>query len=196
MHASALVLERLAEIRCACFDKTGTLTTGIPTASSFHVAANADPRQVLELAHLLASGSNHSLSKAIVAYTGEHADITSGAEGSLVTTWVTYVPCFLWIFLGAPYIEYLRGNRDRVEQVICSIPSLRITHAEATYLSWIDARALAKFNVVEVLEQAGVGVYDGAQFGAPGFIRLNFACPRSVLNQALERLAGVLGRLK
>jgi chromate transporter len=32
--------------------------------------------------------------------------------GSLVTTWVTFVPCFLWIFLGAPYIERLRGNRQ------------------------------------------------------------------------------------
>jgi chromate transporter len=31
--------------------------------------------------------------------------------GSLVVTWVTYVPCFLWIFLGAPYIESLRGRR-------------------------------------------------------------------------------------
>ena len=29
----------------------------------------------------------------------------------LLTTWVTFVPCFLWIFLGAPYIEALRGNR-------------------------------------------------------------------------------------
>jgi chromate transporter len=31
--------------------------------------------------------------------------------GSLLTTWVTFVPCFLWIFLGAPYIEALRSNR-------------------------------------------------------------------------------------
>ncbi|MFL6200333.1 MAG: chromate efflux transporter [Thermoanaerobaculia bacterium] len=31
--------------------------------------------------------------------------------GSLVATWVTYVPCFLWIFLGAPYIEALRGRK-------------------------------------------------------------------------------------
>jgi chromate transporter len=31
--------------------------------------------------------------------------------GALVTTWVTFVPCFIWIFLGAPYIERLRGNR-------------------------------------------------------------------------------------
>jgi chromate transporter len=37
--------------------------------------------------------------------------LTAGILGSLVTVWVTFVPCFLWIFLGAPYIERLRGNR-------------------------------------------------------------------------------------
>jgi chromate transporter len=31
--------------------------------------------------------------------------------GALLTTWVTFVPCFLFIFLGAPYVERLRGNR-------------------------------------------------------------------------------------
>ena len=35
----------------------------------------------------------------------------AGSLGALITTWVTFVPCFLWIFLGAPYIEALRGNR-------------------------------------------------------------------------------------
>jgi chromate transporter len=35
----------------------------------------------------------------------------AGALGGLLTTWVTFVPCFLWIFLGAPFIEALRGNR-------------------------------------------------------------------------------------
>jgi chromate transporter len=34
----------------------------------------------------------------------------AGVLGAILTTWVTFVPCFLWIFLGAPYIEYLRGN--------------------------------------------------------------------------------------
>ena len=38
--------------------------------------------------------------------------ILAGVLGSLVTVWVTFVPCFLWIFLGAPYIEALRGNRS------------------------------------------------------------------------------------
>ena len=35
----------------------------------------------------------------------------AGILGSVLTTWVTYIPCFLWIFLGAPYIEHLRGNK-------------------------------------------------------------------------------------
>jgi len=37
--------------------------------------------------------------------------LTAGIFASVLVTWVTFVPCFLWIFLGAPYIERLRGNR-------------------------------------------------------------------------------------
>jgi chromate transporter len=36
----------------------------------------------------------------------------AGVIGAVVTVWVTFVPCFLWIFLGAPYVEALRGNRS------------------------------------------------------------------------------------
>ncbi len=36
--------------------------------------------------------------------------LLAGVLGGLLATWVTFVPCFLWIFLGAPYIEHLRGN--------------------------------------------------------------------------------------
>lgn len=38
------------------------------------------------------------------------APLTAGIAGALITTWVTFTPCFLWIFLGAPFIETLRGN--------------------------------------------------------------------------------------
>jgi chromate transporter len=37
--------------------------------------------------------------------------LVAGTLGGLLATWVTFAPCFLWIFLGAPYIEILRGNR-------------------------------------------------------------------------------------
>jgi chromate transporter len=41
---------------------------------------------------------------------GQLAPVMAGTLGALVTTWTTFVPCFLWIFLGAPHIEQLRGN--------------------------------------------------------------------------------------
>ena len=37
--------------------------------------------------------------------------LLAGTLGGLLTTWVTFAPCFLWIFAGAPWIEALRGNR-------------------------------------------------------------------------------------
>ena len=37
--------------------------------------------------------------------------LAAGLLGAFLTTWVTFVPCFLWIFLGAPYVERLRGER-------------------------------------------------------------------------------------
>ncbi|REJ85765.1 MAG: chromate transporter [Acidobacteria bacterium] len=52
-----------------------------------------------------------------VGFLGAHRNpgaldpLVAGVLGSLVTTWVTFAPCFLWIFAGAPYIEYLRGRR-------------------------------------------------------------------------------------
>jgi len=42
---------------------------------------------------------------------GELPPLVAGVLGSLLTTWVTFVPCFIWIFLGAPYVERLRNNR-------------------------------------------------------------------------------------
>ncbi len=43
---------------------------------------------------------------------GPFSPIAAGILGSVVTVWVTFVPCFLWIFLGAPYIEALRGRQS------------------------------------------------------------------------------------
>ncbi|MCC6794315.1 MAG: chromate efflux transporter [Candidatus Hydrogenedentes bacterium] len=42
---------------------------------------------------------------------GALSPLLAGTLASLLTTWVTFAPCFLWIFLGAPYIEALRGNK-------------------------------------------------------------------------------------
>jgi cystathionine beta-lyase len=91
-------------------------------------------------------------------------------------------------------LDYLRANRDLVEKTVGAIPGLRIWHAEATYLSWIDARALPTNDPLRLFLDAGVGLYDGTLFGAPGFLRLNFACPRMLLEQALERMAQAVSK--
>jgi chromate transporter len=42
---------------------------------------------------------------------GTLSPLVAGTLGGLLATWVTFTPCFLWIFLGAPFIETLRGNK-------------------------------------------------------------------------------------
>ena len=37
--------------------------------------------------------------------------LVAGTLAAIITTWVTFVPCFMWIFLGAPYVEWLSGHR-------------------------------------------------------------------------------------
>ena len=85
-------------------------------------------------------------------------------------------------------IAVLRANRDRVEAVVAGIPGLSMTHVEATYLAWIDARGLGVADPVRFFEDAGVGLSDGADFGAPGWVRLNFGCPAATLELALQRI--------
>jgi cystathionine beta-lyase len=88
-------------------------------------------------------------------------------------------------------LEVLRANRNRVEDFVASsLPGIRTWHLEATYLAWLDARKLGLPNAAMFFEDHGVGLSDGVPFGAPqGFLRLNFGCPRSQLDEALARMA-------
>ncbi len=92
-------------------------------------------------------------------------------------------------------IAYLRGNRDRVGEAMRAVPELKIASAEATYLAWIDARGLSVKDPQRFFERAGVGLSDGADFGAPGFVRLNFGCRRTLLEEALQRLVKATRKL-
>jgi cysteine-S-conjugate beta-lyase len=96
-----------------------------------------------------------------------------------------YRDCDAW---HAALLDYLRGNRDRLESAIASIPGLAMTHVEATYLAWIDACGLGVPDPARFFEAAGVGLSGGADFGLPGWVRLNFGCRRALLDAALERM--------
>lgn len=91
-------------------------------------------------------------------------------------------------------IAYLRGNRELVAGEIARMPGLSMTPVEATYLAWIDARGAGIGQPGRFFEDAGVGLSDGSEFGAPGFIRLNFGCRRELLGEALGRMERALMR--
>ena len=89
-------------------------------------------------------------------------------------------------------LAYLRGNRDLVLQHIRQIPGIGVAPIEATYLAWLDVRQCAPADPVAFFEDAGIGLYDGRVFGTPGYVRMNFGCPRPLLVEALRRFAAVL----
>jgi cysteine-S-conjugate beta-lyase len=101
---------------------------------------------------------------------------------------------------GQPWLDellpYLQANRDFLwEFVNRELPSIGMTKPEGTYLAWLDCRSLSLDNAFEFfLKNARVALSDGRIFGpgGEGFVRLNFGCPRSTLEEALNRMKRAL----
>lgn len=103
---------------------------------------------------------------------------------------------------GQPWLDdllrYLEANRDFLARYVADkLPGITMTKPEGTYLAWLDCRAatLPKDDPFTFfLERAKVALNDGAMFGTPGqgFARLNFACPRALLTEGLERMRRAL----
>ncbi len=95
-------------------------------------------------------------------------------------------------------IPYLEGNRAYLAAFVEErLPGVRLTPSEATYLAWLDCRELGLEDpAVFFREEAKVALNDGASFGdsGAGFVRLNFGCPRPLLQEGLERIAASLER--
>ena len=83
-------------------------------------------------------------------------------------------------------IEYLRKNRDLIQERIRGIAGLSIDKMEGSYLAWIDCAALQSQNPYQLLLDAGLATSPGSQFGRDQFVRLNFGTQRSRLNDALD----------
>src|SRR5712675_253626 len=96
----------------------------------------------------------------------------AGTLGGMLATWVTFTPCFLWIFLGAPYIEVLRGNKAlsaalatitaAVVGVVLNLAvwfALHVLFAQLTEMRWfgmrLDVPALASVNVPSLILTVG-----------------------------------------
>ena len=114
-----------------------------------------------------------------------HATVHDASVFGYEAALAAYRECDAWL---AAQLAYLRGNRDLVEREIAALPGLKLAHVEATYLAWIDATGLGVPDPYEHFLKNGVALSPGAQFGAPGFVRLNFGTQRALLGQALQRM--------
>lgn len=85
-------------------------------------------------------------------------------------------------------LDVFRENLGQVSAAVSAMPGITMAPVEATYLAWLDMRETGIDDPVKCFEAAGVGLSAGADFGLPGFVRLNFGCPRSVLQTALDRM--------
>lgn len=92
-------------------------------------------------------------------------------------------------------LAYLEGNIDYVAQALPAvIPEFKVMKPQASFLVWIDGRELVQKYQLESLPrffiEAGLGLNDGAMFGEEGlgFMRMNVATPRVVLQQAVDAL--------
>ena len=98
-------------------------------------------------------------------------------------------------------MEYLQGNLDYTHKFLQeNIPQIKLGPIQATYLLWLDCKGLNMEHSKMMkffLEKAKVAMNDGYTFGpgGDGFMRLNIACPRAQLVEALERMAKAVKEL-
>jgi cystathionine beta-lyase len=101
----------------------------------------------------------------------------------------------------AQMLDYLEGNLRYLEDYVSGrIPQVSVIRPEGTYLVWIDCRRLGldKDGLKRLmLKEARVYLDEGFLFGpeGEGFERINIACPRPILAEALERIESAIARL-
>ena len=90
-------------------------------------------------------------------------------------------------------VAYLEDNVRLVEEYLkVHIPAIRPLRPQAAFLVWVDCRGLGLSHDALIdlfVGRAGLALNDGEIFGAPGWMRLNIGTPRTVLAEALEKLA-------
>lgn len=123
--------------------------------------------------------------------------LVGGVLGSLVTVWVTFVPCFLWVFLGAPYIERLRGNRaisSALAAITAAVVGVILNLAvwfglHVAFATVTETQFLGLTLLVPDLASANLGSIAISAFAFVALLRLHWGMARTL---ALCTAAGVL----
>ena len=121
----------------------------------------------------------------------DHIHVGAGNIFGFVATEAAYNFGDEWL---KQLMEYLGGNLRLLEEFMDKhLPMIRVIPPEATYLIWLDCSRLGMTPAALrsfMNHEAGLGLNDGPQFGkeGEGFQRINIACPRQVLYEALVKL--------
>ena len=95
------------------------------------------------------------------------------------------------------FLKYIKRNADVLRAAFPDDYKITALEMDGTYLAWLDCRKL-NLSADELgdlfLKKAGVWLHNGATFGecGEGFMRMNIACPASVLEEAIERIKAVI----
>ncbi|MGB0416209.1 MAG: MalY/PatB family protein [Coraliomargarita sp.] len=113
---------------------------------------------------------------------------------------ITEVNCFGYAGCAAAYnhgepwrqalLAYLKSNYELLFKFVKEeLPDITFRPMQATYLAWFDVSRLELENPVKFFEDHGIGLSDGVPFDGAQHLRLNFGCPRSRLQEGLEKVA-------
>lgn len=104
----------------------------------------------------------------------------------MVATEKAFTECDQWY---QSMLAYIRGNRDYLFRQINRLPGLKMLRPQATYLAWVDATGLGVDSPQKHYEEKGIGFSPGVDFGNKNYVRINYGCPRSYIDEALIRMS-------
>jgi cystathionine beta-lyase len=153
------------------------------------------PSKTFNLAGLLSANIFISNKELREKFKGEYAGCGLSQPGvmGLIACKAAYEDGALWL---AQLLDYLAGNMLFLKTYLSKhIQKIKLIEPEGTYLAWLDCNelGLSAQKLDEALTQGKLWLSAGHTFGkgGKGFERMNVACPRSVLQNALERLKNV-----
>ena len=119
----------------------------------------------------------------------EHSELNLGHAFAFISVAAAYSHGTEWL---DQMLAYVQGNIDYMEQFLAtSLPQVGMIRPQASYLVFLDFRKLglsqAELNKL-IVDKACLALNDGAMFEGDGFMRLNAASPRSVIEEAMRRL--------
>ena len=142
--------------------------------------------------------SNPELRRAYQRQIEKCGMLTGNRFGYIMTT-AAYAESEDWL---DALLVYLKGNRDYIDQTVAEqLPGVRSVKLDATYLSWLDFSGTGMSDAEiqrRFAEDAKVVCNTGPSFGpgGAGFMRLNFACPRAMVEDGMNRIVSAFSDLQ